>query len=45
MLVYEFRDNRYYLSGLARAEEGGSVTGYYDKAEAQGGRVRVIVVK
>ena len=44
VLVYEFRDNRYYLSGLARAEEGGSVTGYYDKAEAQGGRVRVIVV-
>ena len=45
VLVYEQRDGRYYLSSLARAEEGGTVTGWYDRAEVQGGRVRVIVVK
>ena len=45
VLVYEFRDNRYYLSSLARAEEGGNATGYYDKAESEGGRVRIIIVK
>ena len=46
MLVYEQRDGRYLLSSLARAEEsGGSVTAWYDKAESEGGRIRVIVVK
>jgi len=45
VLVYEYRDNRYYLSTLARAEDSQAVTGWYDKAEAQGGRVRVLVVK
>ena len=46
VIVYEFRDGRYYLSTLARAEEsGGTLTAWYDKAEAQGGRVRVIIVK
>ena len=46
VVVYEYRDGRYYLSSLARAEEsGGSVTAWYDKAESEGGRVRVIVVK
>ena len=43
--VYEIRDGRYYLSSLARAEGGGTVTAWYDKAESEGGRVRVIVVK
>ena len=44
--VYEIRDGRYYLSSLARAEESGAaVTGYYDKAESAGGRIRVILVK
>ena len=45
VLVYEQRDNRYYLSSLARAESGGDVTGWYDKAESEGGRIRIIVVK
>lgn len=43
--VYEYRDGRYYLSSLARAESGGNVTGWYDKAESDGGRIRVIVIK
>lgn len=45
VVVYEYRDGRYYLSSLARAEGGGTVTAWYDKAESEGGRVRVIVVK
>ena len=45
VLVYENRDGRYYLSSLARAESAGSVTGWYDKAESEGGRIRVIVVR
>lgn len=43
--VYEYRDGRYYLSSLARAESGGNATGWYDKAESAGGRIRVIVVR
>ena len=46
VLVYEFRDGRYYLSSLARAEDSAAtVTAYYDRSESSGGRVRVIVVK
>ena len=46
VLVYEQRDNRYYLSSLNRAEESGkTLTAWYDKAESEGGRIRVIVVK
>ena len=45
VVVYEYRDGRYYLSSLARAESGGNVTGWYDKAESEGGRIRVIVVQ
>jgi len=45
VVVYEYRDGRYYLSSLARAESGGDVTGWYDKAESEGGRIRIIVVK
>ncbi len=45
VVVYEYRDGRYYLSSLARAESGGDITGWYDKAESEGGRIRIIVVK
>ena len=45
VLVYENRDGRYYLSSLARAESAGSAVGWYDKAESEGGRIRVIVVR
>ena len=45
VLVYELRDGRYYLSSLSRAESGGTLTAYYDKAESEGGRIRVILVK
>lgn len=45
VIVYELRDGRYYLSSLARAESGGDVTGWYDKAESEGGRIRILVVK
>ncbi len=44
--VYEQRGGQYFLSSLARAEESqASLTAWYDKAEADGGRVRVIVIK
>jgi len=46
VLVYELRDGRYNLSSLARAEEDGrTVTAWYDRAESEGGRIRVIVVR
>jgi len=46
VLVYEFRDSRYFLSSLTRAEESGAVlTAWYDKPEKEGGRIRVITVK
>ena len=45
VVVYEYRDGRYYLSSLARAERGGDITGWYDKAGSEGGRVRILVVK
>ena len=44
-MVYEYRDGQYYLSSLARAESAGDVTGWYDKAESEGGRIRILVVK
>ena len=45
-VVYELRDGRYYLSSLARAEQAGkNLTAWYDKAESEGGRIRVIIVK
>lgn len=44
--VYELRDNQYYLSSLGRLEEGDySLTAWYDKAESEGGRIRVIVAQ
>ena len=46
VVVYELRGGRYYLSSLARAEEAGkNLTAWYDKAGAEGGRIRIIVVK
>ena len=45
VLVYEHRDGRYFLSSMARAEEGGDLVAWYDKAESEGGRVRILVVK
>ena len=46
VLVYEQRDNTYLLSTLARAEQGGcTLTAWYDKPEAEGGRIRVIIAK
>lgn len=42
--VYELRGGRYYLSSLARAEESGkTVSAWYDKEEAAGGRIRIIL--
>ena len=44
--VYEYRDMTYYLSSLGRVTGGGyTLTGYYDKAAADGGCVRVIVAQ
>ena len=46
VLVYERRGGQYLLSTLARAQEGDfTLTAWYDKPEAQGGRVRVIVAR
>ena len=46
VLVYEYRGGDYYLSSLARVREGGfTLTGWYDKAESAGGRLRVIVAR
>lgn len=43
--VYERRGGQYYLSSLARAEQStGALTAWYDKAEADGGRIRIIVI-
>ncbi len=44
--VYELRDKTYYLTDLSRVNTGGyTLTGWYDRAESEGGRVRVIVAK
>lgn len=46
VVVYDNRNGGCYLSTLARAEESGAqLTAWYDKAESEGGRVRIIVVK
>ena len=43
--VYEHRGSQYYLSSLARAEQSqSSLTAWYDRPEADGGRIRVIVI-
>ncbi|BDF69558.1 hypothetical protein CE91St41_05390 [Oscillospiraceae bacterium] len=42
--VYEVRDGEYYYSSLSRVNGGGfTLTGWYDKDESQGGRIRVIL--
>ena len=44
--MYERRGGQYLLSTLARAQEGDfTLTAWYDKLEAQGGRIRVIVAR
>ena len=44
--VYEYRSGSYYRSTLARVQSGGfTLTGWYDKAESAGGRLRVIVAR
>ena len=44
--VYEVRDNEYYYSSLDRVTGGDyTLTGYYDKAESEGGRIRVILAR
>ena len=46
VVYYEYRDDTYYLSNAQRVEELGlSLTGWYDKAESSGGRIRLVVAK
>lgn len=46
VVFYEYRDGNYYLSTAERIEEKGlSMTGWYDKAESSGGRIRIVVAK
>lgn len=46
VVVYEYRDNKYYLSSIDRVKDGDfSMTAWYDKSEGSGGRIRVIVAK
>ncbi len=45
-LVYELRDGDYYLSSLALVTGGGfTLTGWYDKPEREGGRIRVVLAE
>ncbi|MEG0441366.1 MAG: S-layer homology domain-containing protein, partial [Oscillospiraceae bacterium] len=41
--VYEVRGGDYYLTDISRVKTGYTLTGYYDKAESEGGRIRVIL--
>ena len=44
--VYELVDGEYHYSSLARVNDGvHTLSGWYDKADSAGGRVRVIVAK
>ena len=46
VLVYELRGSQYFLSSLGRAQSGDfTLTAWYDREDAQGGRVRVIVAR
>ena len=46
VVVYEYRDHQYFPSTLERVQELGlSLTGWYDRPENQGGRIRVIVAR
>lgn len=45
-LVYEVRDGKYYLTSLALVSGGDyTLTGWYDKEQTDGGRIRVILAK
>lgn len=45
-LVYEVRDNEYYPTSLALVSGGDyALTGWYDKDQTDGGRIRVILAK
>ncbi len=45
-LVYEVRDNKYYPTSLALVAGGDyTLTGYYDKDQTDGGRIRVILAR
>ena len=45
-LVYEVRDGKYYPTSLALVSGGDyALTGYYDKDQTDGGRIRVILAK
>ena len=44
--VYEVRDGDYYLTSLDRVTGGDyTLTGWYDKAETVGGRIRVVLAR
>ena len=44
--VYELRNKKYYLTDLSRVTGGGyDLTGWYDKAASEGGRIRVIIAE
>ena len=46
VVVYEYRDRQYFPSTLDRVQELGlSLTGWYDRPEAEGGRIRVIIAQ
>ena len=46
VIVYEQRGSQYYLSSLGRAQSGDfTLTAWYDKAETDGGRIRVIIAR
>ena len=45
-LIYEYRDNEYYLSNLDRVNDGNhKLTVWYDKTQGQGGCARVLVAR
>ncbi len=43
--VYELENGEYHFSSLERVRVGYTLTGYYDRSVADGGRIRVIVAK
>ena len=46
VLVYEVRDGKYYLTSLALVTGGDyTLTGWYDKDQTDGGRIRVILAE
>jgi hypothetical protein len=43
--IYLYSDNTYYLTSLVSVSSGYSLVGYYDKAQSDGGRIRIIIAK